>query len=305
MTTNINDPSHSHSHNHAQSHCTCAATGAVHYADCGCHIAREFLAEPTARYKASRRDFLRRAVAGGVTVVALPLLSEDAQADIFRPSVAEQKRMGEQAAAQVLQKYREVKDDRARNFSNIGAKLVDALPSSDRSKWDYRFHVIESKEINAFAVPGGNMFMFTGLMDRVKSDSELAAVTGHEMTHVRKEHWAKAVAGQQKRQLGLMAILGLAHAGAGWQQLAGIGESLYSLKFSRSEEDEADAGGLQDMVAAGFNPNGMLDLFHTLQTSSGSQGEPPSFLSDHPLTKDRIRRTQDRINRQYSNATNR
>ncbi len=280
--------------------CHCGADGLVHSVVCGSHHTGEFMAAPTAVYRASRRDFLRRAIVGGITVATLPLLGAEAYADPFTPSVADQKKMGDQAAQQVLQKYHVVTDSRSGAFDRIGAKLVNALSPRDRGPWDYRFHVIDSKEINAFAVPGGNMFMFTGLMDRVQSDDELAAVTGHEMTHVRKQHWAKAVSTQTKRELGLQVLLSVTHAGGGWRQLAGLGDSLLSLKYSRGEEDEADAGGLQDMVQAGYDPHGMLDLFALLQSASGGGGGAPAFLSDHPLTSERIKHTQDRINRLYS-----
>jgi predicted Zn-dependent protease len=268
-----------------------------HDCGCGCRHVEAFLAEPSAAYIESRRHFLRRIMVGGLTIATLPLLGPEAEADIFKPSVADQKKMGAQAAAQVMQKYRVVNDDRARRFDRVGKRLVDALSSKDRGTWDYRFRVIESKEINAFALPGGNMFMFTGLMDRIGSDDELAAVTGHEMTHVRKEHWANAVANQQKRELGLAVILGLSHANSAWQSLAGLGDTLFTLKYSRSEEDQADAGGLENMVAAGFDPHGMLDLFRTLQNATKGQGQPPEFLSDHPLTGERIKHTEERIAR--------
>jgi predicted Zn-dependent protease len=280
--------------------CSCHpghAVGAL--SRCG-RRAEEFLVEPIGIYTESRRGFLGRIFVGGLTVATLPLLAGEADADVFTPSVSDQKKLGEQAAQQILQKYHEVHDSRATHFSQIGARLVNALPAGDRNTWDYKFHVIESKEINAFALPGGNMFMFTGLMDKMKTDDEIAAVTGHEMTHVRKQHWAHAYAGQQKRELGLAVVLGLTKANKNVQTLAGAGEQLYTLKFSRGEEDQADAGGLQDMVDAGYDPHGMLDLFHTLQTSSGSQGGPPAFLSDHPLTSDRIKRTQQRIDTLYS-----
>ena len=77
--------------------------------------------------------------------------------------------------------------------------------------------------------------------------------------------------------------------------MAGELENLYSLKFSRGDEDQADAGGLDDMVRSGYNPNGMLDLFNTLLAASGGKENGPGFLSDHPLTKDRIKKTQQRI----------
>src|SRR5437016_4688654 len=93
--------------------CSCPSTGAVHAAGCGCQRAEEFIAAPTAAYLESRRVFLRRVVIGGLTVAALPLLQSEAEADLFKPSVADQKKLGDQAAQQVLQKYREVKDSRA------------------------------------------------------------------------------------------------------------------------------------------------------------------------------------------------
>jgi predicted Zn-dependent protease len=246
------------------------------------------------RIAAPRRQFLKIALAGGAAV-AFASGAEESRADFLTPSVADQKKVGQQAAQQVVQKYHEVSGERARHFQRIGTRLVAALPSKDRKTWDYQFHVLDSKEINAFALPGGPMFMFTGLMDRVHSDDELAAVTGHEMTHVRKQHWAKAAAKQKERSLGLGILLGLTKAGQGWQLAAGAVDTIVGLHYSRSEEDEADAGGLQNMVDAGYDPQGMLDLFQTLQTSSGGRGQPPAFLSDHPLTSDRIRKTQERI----------
>jgi len=279
--------------------CTCGSTGEIHAHRCARHDAESIRGLHLPRPAASRRDFLVKMLAGGLTVAAVPLLAGNAQADLFKfmPTVADQKRLGEQAAQDVLKKYEVVTDSRAKSFDTIGAKLMAALPAKDRNTWDYKFHVISSKEVNAFAVPGGNMFMFTGLMDRVKSDSELAAVTGHEMTHVRKQHWAHAAASQKKREIELGVILGLTHASSGWQEIAGLGNSLYTLRYSRRDEDEADAGGLQNMVDAGYDPQGMLDLFRTLQNVSGGKSEGPDFLRDHPLTADRIRKTQQRIDK--------
>ncbi len=244
----------------------------------------------------SRRAFLKSALASGVTA-ALCATAAATRADWFTPSIAEQKKLGLQAARQVTEKYREVSGPRAQHFTEIGERLVAALSARDRKTWDYRFYVLESKEINAFALPGGPMFMFTGLMDRVHSDDEVAAVTGHEMTHVRKQHWAKAAGDQQKRSIGLGLLLGAARAGQTLQLFAGALDTFVGLNYSRKEEDEADAGGLQNMVDAGFEPHGMLDLFHTLQAASKGKGELPGFLSDHPMTSDRIKRTQQRIDR--------
>ena len=247
-------------------------------------------------YNDSRRRFLRNAALGGVGLLAAPLLTAspaEAFSLVGTPSPDDQKKIGNKAAQDVLKKYREVFDGRAQHFNTIGQRLVSALPAQDRRTWDFRFHVLDSKEVNAFALPGGNMFMFTGLYEKLSTDDSLAGVTGHEMTHVRKQHWAKAYAKQQERQLGLSALLMILRANRDVQSLAGLADSVLTLKYSRGEEDEADAGGLQNMVSAGYNPEGMLQLFATLQKVS--RGGGIEFLSDHPLTGQRIQRTQQRI----------
>jgi predicted Zn-dependent protease len=247
----------------------------------------------------SRRLFLRNAAYAGVGLAVLPLLSPTAAeaGGLFSaPSPDDQKKVGDQAAQQVLQKYPEVHDARARHFDLIGQRLVHALPPSDRNTWNFRFHVLDSKEVNAFALPGGNMFMFTGLYKLLSTDDALAAVTGHEMTHVRKQHWAKASAKQQQRDILLALGLSIFHAGRAAQTIAGLADSAIGLKYSRGEEDQADQGGLENMVAAGYNPQGMIQLFQALEKVSGNGGSiGGDFLSDHPLTSDRIKHAEERI----------
>ncbi|MBV9848279.1 MAG: M48 family metalloprotease [Armatimonadetes bacterium] len=249
----------------------------------------------------SRRRFLRQAALAGAGLAAAPLLLTPQVAEAgglfnFMVSPGDQKKVGDQAAQQVLQQYHEIHDGRARHFNELGQRLVAALPDSDRKTWDFRFHVLDSKEINAFALPGGNMFMFTGLYEKVPTEDALAAVTGHEMTHVRKQHWAKANAQQQQRDLGLSALLMIFKAPRAVQTIASLADSAISLKYSRGEEDQADQGGLDNMVAAGYNPEGMIQLFQVLQKVSGNGGSlGGDFLSDHPLTSDRIKHAQQRI----------
>lgn len=247
----------------------------------------------------SRRLFLRNVALTGAGLAVAPfLLPSPAEAGglFAAPSPDDQKKVGDQAAQQVLQKYHELHDARARHFDQIGQRLVNALPSQDRKTWNFRFHVLDSKEINAFALPGGNMFMFTGLYKLLSTDDALAAVTGHEMTHVRKQHWAKASAQQQQRNALLALGLSIFHAGQAAQTIAGLADSAIGLKYSRGEEDQADQGGLENMVAAGYNPQGMIQLFQALQKASGNGGSVAGdFLSDHPLTSDRIKHAEERI----------
>jgi beta-barrel assembly-enhancing protease len=216
----------------------------------------------------------------------------------FRPpSPEQQRRLGDEAAAQVLRKYREVNDDRAARFRQVCERLVRTLPDADRKAWNYRFHLIDSDEVNAFALPGGETFLFTGLYRRLRSDDEVAAVMGHEMTHVRKQHWAKAEVEREKREVLLGAGLALLHAGQAAQTVGEQAAGILGLKYSRKEEDEADQGGLENLVAAGYNPRGMLDLFETLRKAAGNGGDrlTGDFLSDHPLTSARIEATKKRV----------
>ncbi len=247
----------------------------------------------------TRRHFLRRMAMTATSMAAAAMLPQAAQAGLIHtPSPDEQKKVGEQAAKDILKKYKEVHDARADHFNTIGQRLVMALPEPDKSLWNFKFHVLDSKDVNAFALPGGNMFMFTGLYEKLDYDDSLAAVTGHEMTHVRAQHWARAYTRAQERSIlgiGFLTLLG----GRGGQFAnigAGLVDSLVGYKYSREEEAAADAGGLQDMVAAGYNPQGMILLFQTLQKVSGDGGSKNSaFLSDHPLTSDRIKAAQQQI----------
>ena len=264
----------------------------THTEFCGCATRHS---ETLQRYEATRRDFLRKALLTGTTAMLLPFLAEEeAEADLFKPSADEQRKLGQQAAADILKKYPEVKDSRAESFRKVGDRIVSAM-GNQKGPWDYSFRVIESKEVNAFALPGGPMFMYTGLIDRLKSADELAAVTGHETQHVRLEHWAKKQRNETERSVGLGALLGIFHAGSTAQTVIGGLNGLYSLKFSRGEEDQADAGGLLYMDKAGYDPQGMIDLFNTLKAASGGKGGGPEFLSDHPLTDVRIKKAKERI----------
>lgn len=249
----------------------------------------------------SRRELFRQS--GIAALVAAPavgaLLPSEARAQLFgKPSVDQQKQLGREAAQQTLQKYREVRDSRATHFREIGAKLISGLSPEDQRKWDYTFRVLESDEVNAFALPGGPMFLFTGLYKLMNTDDQVAAVTGHELGHVRMEHWAKASAKAQERQVGLAIGLSIFKVGRAGQTVAGLANSIIGLKYSRSEEDEADEKGLANLVSAGFSPQGMVDLFQTLNKVSGGGGKGGfggEVLSDHPQTSTRIRKTQERI----------
>lgn len=217
--------------------------------------------------------------------------------DIFRPSKSEQVTLGKRVAVEVRkeEKVLPATDERVRTLRRVAQKLLEANPDPPNTPWEYSFDGIDSKQVNAFALPGGPVFFYLGLIDLMLTEDQLAAVLAHELTHVRKEHWAKAYADSQKRSLALTLVLILTRANRTISGIADIANDVVlTLPFSRKHETEADDVGYEMMVAAGYNPQGMADVFKILREAS-SGGKPPEFLSTHPDDKNRIKRVEERI----------
>jgi beta-barrel assembly-enhancing protease len=227
-----------------------------------------------------------------VATAAIALSAAPARADQFKPSRDQQVKLGTQAAAEIRKKEKVLPeyDPRVRLVRRIGNKILGTIDLKDQP-WKFSFDVIESKQVNAFALPGGPTFVYTGLLDKLESEDELAGVMAHELTHTVKEHWAKQYASNQKRQLGIGILLGVLRANSAWQNVGGLVNALEATKFSRSEENQADQEGFKHVVSAGYNPEGMVDVFRMFQKmKSGGQGIP--FLASHPSDKSRIENLQ-------------
>jgi beta-barrel assembly-enhancing protease len=164
-----------------------------------------------------------------------------------------------------------------------------------KDPWQYSFDVIDNKQVNAFALPGGPVFFFTGLLDRLSTEDQLAGVLAHELTHVRREHWAYAYRDSQQRALGINLLLIFTRANSNVAGLASIANDvLFELPFSRKHETEADEQGMDVMIKAGYNPDGIKEVFQILSKASGG-GKPPEFLSTHPDDKNRVKKLGERI----------
>jgi predicted Zn-dependent protease len=216
-------------------------------------------------------------------------------AQFGKPNQNEQLNLGKRAAKQIRgsEKLLPSTDPRVVTVRKVASNLLRTFDDRDRP-WEFSFDVIEGKEVNAFALPGGPMFVYTGLLDKIKTEDELAGVLGHELTHVRREHWAYQYRDQQQRNLGLTALLTILRANSDIQNLAGLSsEVLMDLPYSRGHETEADDGGYEMMVKAGYNPQGLADMFNALKESGGSK--PPEFLSSHPAESSRTARIAKKI----------
>jgi beta-barrel assembly-enhancing protease len=218
-------------------------------------------------------------------------VASNAQTRITAPknsyTPAQDVQIGQKAAAEVRQQMPLLTDSRVEGYvERIGERLVQAIPAQFRQpNFRYTFQVVNASDINAFALPGGPMFVNRGMIAAAKSEGEVAGVMAHELSHVVLRHGTAQATKAQKYQFGEVAgaIIGAIVGGTAGQVIAqgtqfGIGT--YFLKFSREYEKEADLEGAQIMARAGYDPRDMASMFKTIEAQGGARG--PQWLSDHP-----------------------
>jgi Zn-dependent protease with chaperone function len=197
-------------------------------------------------------------------------------------SAQEEVQAGQQSAAQVAKQLPILPDSDPVTIyvQRLGQQLAAHAPGE---KWPYTFHVVNQKEINAFALPGGPIFVNLGTIQAADNEAELAGVMAHEISHVVQRHGTRAASKQMAAQLPLAILGGVMGQGA-LSQMAQMGLSFgfgsYFLKNSRTSESEADLLGTDIMYDTGFNPRAMADFFTKLEKEGGARG--PQFFSDHP-----------------------
>jgi len=203
-------------------------------------------------------------------------------------------KVGRQAAAEVEQQMPILNDSDATSYvSRVGQRLVNAIPAEfQHPEFQYYFKIVNARDINAFALPGGPMYVNRGMIEAAHNEGEMAGVMAHELSHVALRHGTAQASKAQKYGL-LAGILGIGGqiiggpAGAA-AQIAGQGVGVYFLKFSREYETEADILGAQIMARAGYDPRDLANMFKTIEQQSGGGGG--GFLSDHPSPTDRYAR---------------
>jgi hypothetical protein len=202
--------------------------------------------------------------------------------DLFSPQ--EEIQAGQQAAAQVMQQLPVLPDDDpvTKYIQDLGHRLASHAPGE---KWPYNFHVINQKEINAFALPGGAVFVNLGTIQAADNEAQLAGVLAHEISHVVQRHGTRAASKQMAAELPL-ALIGGMMGNTTLSRAARLGISFgvgsYFFKNSRESESEADLLGTDIMYDAGYDPHQMAVFFAKLEEQSGQQGAGAQFLSDHP-----------------------
>jgi len=206
-------------------------------------------------------------------------------------SVQDDVKLGRQAAQEAESQFPLLRDEEVRNYvESVGRRLVGSIPREfQHPEFAYYFKVVNARDINAFALPGGPMYVNRGMIEAARTEGEMAGVMAHEISHVALRHGtAQASKGQKYSILGGIAgIAGTILGGPGVGQLAQAPFAVYLLKFSREYENEADILGAQIMAQAGYNPRDLANMFRTIEQQGGGGG---GFLSDHPSPSDRYAR---------------
>jgi hypothetical protein len=183
-------------------------------------------------------------------------------------------------------------------LTNLGMKLVSKLDQRGVT-YPWEFHCVNDKSINAFALPGGYVFVNRGAIEAADNEGQLAAVMGHELSHVTLRHGTAQATKAQFAQgaAGIFGgIFGGSTGGALLSQGVAMGAGGLMLRYSRSDETQADVSGTQVLYDAGYDPRAMSQFFEKLEAESKGKN-PPQFLSDHPNPGNRVERVKEEIDK--------
>jgi len=202
-------------------------------------------------------------------------------------SVSEDVKLGVEAAAEARKQLPILRDEEVSSYvSTLGRKLVTAIPAEFRHpEFRYTFETVNVRDINAFALPGGPMFINRGMIEAASNEGEVVGVMAHELSHVVLRHGTAQASKATKYQVGSIAgaiagaIIG-GNLGQIVSQGSQFGIGVAFMRFGREYERQADIEGTQIMAAAGYDPRDMANMFKTIEQRSGSGG--PEWMSDHP-----------------------
>lgn len=203
-------------------------------------------------------------------------------------SEAQEIAMGREADKEVQASYGLYPDDRLQQYiQTLGTSIASR---TERPNLPWTFRVVDDAAVNAFALPGGFIYVTRGIMTHLNSEAELVAILGHEIGHVTARHSVSQMSKQQLAQVGLIAGMIVSPRVAQLGNLAQTGLGMLFLKFSRGDESEADRLGFRYMLTDGYDPREMVDVFRMLEGVSqqaGADGRLPQWLSSHPNPENR------------------
>jgi predicted Zn-dependent protease len=210
-------------------------------------------------------------------------------------AVSQQKevQMGTNYSAQIAQQLPLIRDPEALRYMNV---LGDSLAKvTDQRDLQWHFNIVDSREVNAFAVPGGYVYVNRGLIERAQTMSEVAGVIGHEIGHVTRRHSIKQMQKAQGANVGMtLGCILTRICGSGLATTAmDVGTGGLFAHFSRGDEAEADDEGVRTLIKAGIDPNGIPEMFRILlDERKNHPGTVDAFFATHPMEEDRIAAAQ-------------
>jgi len=227
-------------------------------------------------------------------VISCATTGPGGKTDLIFISTAQEVSLGEEFDSTVRAESKILDDQRWQNyFNDIGQRITAVC---DRKDLEYHFSVIESDDVNAFATPGGYVYIYTGLLRLMDNEAQLAAVTSHEISHIVARHGIKRL--QQVLGIAILqeVVLGESTSEA-LQTAINIGLSVALSGYSRSNEREADKYGVYYMELAGFNPVGAVELFQKLKEASGNYESNffENMFATHPETDERISNVKEQL----------
>jgi predicted Zn-dependent protease len=221
-------------------------------------------------------------------------------------SPAQEAQLGAEAAPELRQQFGGAVDHPQLQayVTRVGMSMVPHTEGYFR-EMEWEFTLLDSGVINAFALPGGKVFITRGLVDRMDSEAQLAGVLGHEIGHVTAQHTSQRISQHLGLNLGLALgglLVGMADPGGDVRQVGemalpalAIGGNLVLLSFNRNEESEADYLGMRYMARAGYNPRGQLQVMEILRDASERSPRQLEWMATHPLPETRIRQIERRL----------
>lgn len=247
----------------------------------------------------------------GLAIAAFAVISYFGKSD-YNPITGENQRvslteeqeiaMGLQALPQMMKQHgglyqsQELQD----YVDEVGFRIVRMSPASE-TDYEYEFHLLaDPNTINAFALPGGQVFITAALYDRFTTEAQLAGVLGHEIAHVVARHGAQRMAKSELTN-GLIGAVGVGVGDIGAQRMAQMVGQMVNMSYGREEELQSDTLGVEFMAAAGYDPRAMIGVQEILKSAKGGSGQPEMF-STHPDPGNRIERIQAKINELFPNG---
>ena len=220
-----------------------------------------------------------------LTATACAVNPATGQRQFILMSESQEIEMGREADGQITESLGLYTSDALQGtVTNIGNEMASR---SERPQLPWSFRLLDDPMVNAFALPGGFIFVTRGIMAALNSEAELAGVIGHEIGHVTARHSASQMSRQQLQQIGLGvgSILSSDVASAAGVLSAGLG--LLNMRYSRGDESQSDELGVRYMSRAGYDPNALLGVFQTLALTVGGEGRVPEWASTHPNPENR------------------